>query len=297
MAFDLEQYSRSRRQLVDESLDALLPPSTHEPKTLHSAMRYSIFCGGKRLRPLLVIAGAEVGGRTAADVMPLACAVECIHTFSLIHDDLPAIDNDDLRRGQATNHKVYGDAVAILAGDALLALAFEFIAECRATATVEATLDATVLIAAASGTYGMVGGQVSDIESEGRNDIDIETVESIHVRKTGALLSASLLAGARLANVSGERYAALTEYGQQMGLAFQITDDLLDLQGDAKRLGKPVGSDLKNDKATYPKVLGIDRSWEIAKTAVSRATAALADIGPEAEPLRALARYMVERDS
>ncbi|HEY3329075.1 MAG TPA: farnesyl diphosphate synthase [Capsulimonadaceae bacterium] len=296
MAFDLGEYTNNRRKLVDEALGRLLPPSDASPSTLHEAMRYSIFCGGKRLRPLLVIAGAEVGGATAEDVMPVACAVECIHTFSLIHDDLPAIDNDDLRRGQATNHKVYGEAVAILAGDALLAVAFELIARCRATATADATLDAITLIAAASGTFGMVGGQVADIESEGLSDIDIRAVESIHVRKTGALLSASLLAGARLANVTGERYEALAEYGRQIGLAFQITDDLLDIEGDAERLGKPIGSDIKNDKATYPKVLGIDRSWQVARDAVGAAIAALASFGPEAEPLRALARFMVERD-
>jgi len=297
MAFDLSTYTQSRRLLVDAALARLLPGPDAEPAALHQAMRYSLFCGGKRLRPLLVIAGAEVGGMDAEAVLPLACAVECIHTFSLIHDDLPAIDNDDLRRGQPTNHKVYGEPVAILAGDALLAVAFELIAKCRDSAPAGAVLDVVTMVAQASGTLGMVGGQVTDIECERRSDLDLATVESIHRRKTGALLSASLLAGATLAGVSGTDFEALAEYGKQMGLAFQITDDILDLQGDAARIGKPIGSDLKNDKATYPKVIGIDASWAAARKASAAAIGALAAIGSQAEPLRALARYMVERDS
>jgi geranylgeranyl diphosphate synthase type II len=297
MPFDLQSYSKERRKLVDKALDRLLPPLNQPPQVLHSAMRYSIFCGGKRLRPILVIAGAEVGGLTADAVLPLASAVECIHTFSLIHDDLPSIDNDDLRRGRPTNHKVYGDAIAILAGDALLAMAFEMIEKCRANAPCDAVLDVVKLISSASGTVGMVGGQVQDIQSEGLSDIDVDAVRSIHERKTGALLAASLLGGARLAQVCGSKYAALESYGRQMGLAFQITDDLLDIGGDEELLGKPVGSDEKNDKATYPKVLGVERSRELARQAADRATAALEPFGPEADPIRALASYMVERDS
>lgn len=283
--------------MIDAALDRLIPGGRTEPATLHQSMRYSIFCGGKRLRPLLVIAGAEVGGMPAENVMPLACAVECIHTFSLIHDDLPAIDNDDLRRGAPTNHKVYGEPVAILAGDALLALAFELIALCREHAPAEAVLKVVALVAQSSGTMGMVGGQVTDIECERRSDVDLATVESIHRRKTGALLSASLLSGATLAQVDGAAHDALTEYGRLMGVAFQITDDILDLEGDASRLGKPIGSDLKHDKATYPKVVGLEKSWETARLASGSAIAAIAALGERAEPLRALARYMVERDS
>jgi geranylgeranyl diphosphate synthase type II len=297
MPFDLECYIRERRGLVEVALARIFPAVDQPPQTLHSAMRYSMSCGGKRLRPLLVIAGAEVAGGAADAVMPLACAVECIHTFSLIHDDLPAIDNDDLRRGQPTNHKVYGDAIAILAGDALLALAFELIEQCRQNASSDSVLDVLQMIAKASGTRGMVGGQVADIESEGKCGLGIDAVRGIHERKTGALLTASLLGGARLAGLNGWKFDALDKYGREIGLAFQITDDLLDLQGDPERLGKPVGSDIKNDKATYPKILGIDRSWDLARQSADSAICALARLGPEAEPLRALARYMVERDS
>ncbi|HEX5323735.1 MAG TPA: farnesyl diphosphate synthase, partial [Capsulimonadaceae bacterium] len=240
MPFDLEAYAAGRREWVDKALDSYLPKADEPPANLHAAMRYSLFIGGKRLRPLLALAGAEVAGADPKITLPLACGLECIHTFSLIHDDLPAIDNDDLRRGHPTNHKVYGEAVAILAGDALLTLAFELIQECRFYAPAEAVLDVVALVSSASGTRGMVGGQVTDIECEGKSDLNIATVESIHARKTGALLSASLLAGARLGGASAELLGALREYGHQMGLAFQITDDLLDLQGDADRIGKPV---------------------------------------------------------
>lgn len=297
MNFDFKRYIQERRELVDCALDASLPPAELPPSTLHAAMRYSLFCGGKRLRPILVLAGCEVAGGVPTAAMNLACAVECIHTFSLIHDDLPAIDDDDLRRGQLTNHKVYGEAIAILAGDALLALAFELIEQCRQTAPADAVLDVISMIAIASGTFGMVGGQVADIESEHIEGISIEAVRAIHERKTGALLAASLLGGARLAGLQGSRYEALAEYGRQIGLAFQITDDLLDIEGDPELLGKPIGSDEKNDKATYPKVLGTQRSWQIARDASAAAIDALAPFGPEADPLRALASYMVERDS
>ncbi|MBV9849644.1 MAG: polyprenyl synthetase family protein [Armatimonadetes bacterium] len=297
MTFDLAAYLRERRQLVDEALDVYLPPASQPPPRLHEAMRYSLFCGGKRLRPILALAGAEAVGGEPHHVLPLACAVECIHTFSLIHDDLPAIDDDDLRRGNPTNHVVYGEAMAILAGDALLALAFELIAECRLFLPADRVLDALTMVARASGTRGMVGGQVSDIECEGRDDLDEPTVASIHARKTGALLLASLLAGARLCGASVAQEAALREYGRQVGLAFQITDDILDLEGDAAKLGKPLGSDLKQDKATYPKVLGVPASRALARNASEAAVAALAGFHHQADPLRALAGYVVERES
>lgn len=297
MEVDLEAYAAERREWVDRALDSALPKESEPPAVLHSAIRYSLFVGGKRLRPLLALAGAEVAGADPKIALPLACALECIHTFSLIHDDLPAIDNDDLRRGHPTNHKVYGEAVAILAGDALLTLAFELIARCREHAAADAVLDVIAMVSTASGTRGMVGGQVTDIECEGKSNLGIATVESIHARKTGALLTASLLAGARLADAPKALMDSLAEYGKHMGLAFQITDDLLDLQGDAARIGKPVGSDLKHDKATYPKLLGIAESQALARRSSDSAIQALADLGPEADPLRALARYMVERDS
>lgn len=297
MTFHLAAYLHARRDLADQALDVLLPPPDSLPPRLHEAMRYSVFCGGKRLRPILVFAGAEAVGGELEWVLPLACAVECIHTFSLIHDDLPALDNDDLRRGSPTSHVVYGEAMAILAGDALLAHAFDLIADCRLHVPADRVLDALAMIARASGTRGMVGGQVSDIESEGLSNVDIATVSSIHERKTGALLLASLLAGARLCGATPAQERALHRYGAQVGLAFQITDDILDLEGDAEKLGKPLGSDLKQDKATYPKVLGIPASRVLARQAADAALAALAEFDGHADPLRALARYIVERDS
>ncbi len=296
-AYDLSAYVAAHRALTDRALDLYLPDAAAFPPRLHEAMRYSLFCGGKRLRPLLVFAGAEAVGGDIEWVIPLACAVECIHTFSLIHDDLPAIDDDDLRRGSPTSHVVYGEAMAILAGDALLALAFDLIAECRVHAPAGRVLDAVQMVARASGTRGMVGGQVSDIESEGLDDLDIADVASIHARKTGALLLASLLSGARLCGATPTQEHALYTYGAQTGLAFQITDDILDLEGDAEKLGKPLGSDLKQDKATYPKILGIDASRALARRATLTAFHALSDFGPEADPLRALAHYIIERDS
>jgi geranylgeranyl diphosphate synthase, type II len=296
MAFDLASYSHERRQWVEQALDHYVPPADAFPRSLHESVRYSLFCGGKRLRPLLTIAGSEVVGGSAEMVMPLACAVECIHTFSLIHDDLPAIDNDDLRRGHPTNHKIYGEAIAILAGDALLALSFELIGKCRASAPVERVLSVLEMIAQATGTNGMVGGQVVDIESERKEDIDVEMVKWIHGRKTGSLLTASLLGGALLAGATNEQVAALTIYGENMGLAFQITDDLLDIFGEAEKIGKPIGSDLKHDKATYPKVLGIEQSKHLATAAHDTAIAALEMFGDKGEPLKALASYIIGRE-
>jgi geranylgeranyl diphosphate synthase type II len=297
MTFDLRAYLEDQRRWIDDALDAYLPPAQQPPSQIHTSMRYSLFCGGKRLRPILTLAGAEAVGGDRRTALPLACAVECIHTFSLIHDDLPALDNDDLRRGSPTNHVVYGEAMAILAGDALLALAFELIVECRLFAPADRTLDALAMVARASGTRGMVGGQVSDLECEGRDDLDEPTISSIHARKTGALLMASLLSGARLCGASIPQENALRIYGEQLGLAFQITDDILDLEGDAEKLGKPIGSDLKQDKATYPKVLGLPESRRLAAQSSEDAVSALADFDERAEPLRALARYVIERDS
>lgn len=297
MTFSLSAYLDERRLLVDNALDATLPAAALPPSRLHEAMRYSLFCGGKRLRPILSLAAAEAVGGDVRAVLPLACAVECIHTFSLIHDDLPSIDNDDLRRGSPTNHVVYGEAMAILAGDALLALAFELIGECRHSFPADRTLEALSGVARASGTFGMVGGQVSDLECEGRDDVDEATVASIHARKTGALLVASLLAAAQLCGAPPAQNSALQIYGEQLGLAFQITDDILDLEGDADKIGKPLGSDLKQDKATYPKVLGLAESRRLALHSSEAAVRALVDFDKRAEPLRALARYVVERDN
>ncbi len=296
MPFDLGSYLLERRQLIDQALDSLLPAVTTCPTRLSESIRYSIFCGGKRLRPILTLATADTLGCDHKAVLPLGCAIECIHTFSLIHDDLPAIDNDDLRRGNPTNHTVYGEAMAILAGDALLAMAFEMMARCRTSFPDSRVLDAITMVSAASGTHGMVGGQVADIEAEGASDVDEPTVASIHARKTGALLMTSIQASARICGATPQQEKALADYGEQIGLAFQITDDVLDLEGDTEKIGKMVGSDLKQDKATYPKVIGIPASRALADRSAAAAIEALAQFGPSADPLRALARYVVERE-
>jgi geranylgeranyl diphosphate synthase type II len=254
-----------------------------------------VLAPGKRLRPTLVLAGAEAVGGVADDVMPTACALECIHAFSLIHDDLPCMDNDDYRRGRLTNHKVYGDALALLAGDALLALAFQLIADNIATAPADRVLPTLRLVAEASGTWGMVGGQVVDMESQG-HEVTPETLRYIHAHKTGALLTASVLAGAMLAGATVDQTTTLTSYGGHIGLAFQIADDILDVTGDEALLGKPVGSDQERDKATYPRLFGLEESRRRAHAEVESALQTLEPFGPPAEPLRAIARYIVERN-
>lgn len=297
MSFDLATYTQERRVWVEQALNQYVPDADSVPQSLHQAIRYSLFCGGKRLRPLLTIAGAEIIGADANQVLPLACAVECIHTFSLIHDDLPSIDNDDFRRGHPTNHKVYGEAIAILSGDALLALSFELIGKCRSHCSADSVLRVLDMIAHATGTDGMVGGQVVDIESEGKENLDSETVKWIHGRKTGALLTASLVGGALLAGANSEQENALTVYGENIGLAFQITDDLLDIYGDSQKIGKPVGSDLKNDKATYPKIFGAENSIRLVNEAYDRAVSAIAQFGERSIALVELAKYIVSREN
>jgi len=292
---DLHAYLKERRALVDDALDRFLPPVTAAPGRLHEAIRYSVLAPGKRLRPILVLASAEAVGGQPETVLPTACALECIHVFSLIHDDLPCMDNDDYRRGRLTNHKVYGEAMAMLAGDALLALAFELIAENAASIAPDRVVAALRLISHASGTRGMVGGQVVDIESEGQ-EVTPETLEYIHAHKTGALLTASALVGALLCGADTAQQAALRRYGKSIGLAFQIADDILDIVGDQKKIGKPVGSDQKQDKATYPRLYGLDESRRRAHAEVALAVAALEGFGEPAEPLRAIARFIIERD-
>lgn len=292
---DLHAYLQERRALVEGALDRFLPPVTAAPGRLHEAIRYSVLAPGKRLRPILVLASAEAVGGRPETVLPTACALECIHVFSLIHDDLPCMDNDDYRRGRPTNHKVYGEAMAMLAGDALLTLAFELITENARTVAPGRVVEALRLISHASGTWGMVGGQVMDIESEGR-EVTPETLEYIHAHKTGALLTASALAGALLCGAEEAQQAALRRYGQSIGLAFQIADDILDIVGDQQKIGKPVGSDQKQDKATYPRLYGLEESRRRAHAEVAAALAALEGFGEPAEPLRAIARFIVERD-
>ena len=295
MTFDLKAYLSQKRAAVESALDVYLPTADSRPQTLHESIRYSVLAPGKRLRPTLVLAGSAAVGGEDSLVMPTACALEFIHVFSLIHDDLPCMDNDDYRRGRLTNHKVYGDAMALLAGDALLALAFQLIAENAKLVPVERVLPTLHMVAAASGTWGMVGGQVVDMESQGQ-DVNTDTLTYIHAHKTGALLTASVLAGAVLAGASEAEIDALRKYGGHIGLAFQIADDILDVTGDEAKIGKPVGSDEERDKATYPKLYGLDESRRRAHLEVDLAEETLRIFDERAEPLRAIARYIVERD-
>ena len=297
-AFDLEAYLKARRQLVDAALDGFLPRADTPPPSVHRAMRYSVLAGGKRLRPILVIAGAELVGAQPSLVMPTASALEMIHTYSLIHDDLPAMDDDDYRRGRLTNHKMFGDAIAILAGDALLTLAFQLVAQNAALTGVDARVvcDVVAEIAVAAGTLGMVGGQVVDIESEGKT-LTPEALEYIHIHKTAALLRASLSVGARLGGADAAALAAVGDAGQSLGLAFQIIDDILDVEGSLATLGKTAGSDERKQKVTYPALHGIEASRREARRLIERTKSRLAVFGARSAPVCALADFVVERKS
>jgi geranylgeranyl diphosphate synthase type II len=257
-------------------------------------MRYSVFAGGKRLRPVLVIAGAEAVGGAAERVMPTACALELIHTYSLVHDDLPAMDNDDFRRGVPTNHKVFGEATAILAGDALLTLAFRLVADNARATSLDALQAVVVDLADAAGHGGMVAGQVADLEAEGRQ-VGADTVDYIHAHKTGALIRTSLRVGAMLCGATPEQVRALSVAGADLGLAFQIVDDILDVVASSEELGKTAGKDQIQQKATYPAIHGIEPSRARARFLVGEAEEALSSFGPRAEPIRALGRFILER--
>ena len=286
---DLAAYLKDRRTLVDEALERVLPAEDVLPATVHRAMRYSVLAGGKRLRPILVIAGAEAVGGAAREVLPAACALELIHTYSLIHDDLPAMDDDDSRRGRLTSHKVFGEAVAILAGDALLTLAFKLVAENAALVRDPRVLrDVVAELADAAGTFGMVGGQVVDIESEGKT-ITPATLEYIHLHKTAALIRAALRVGALLAGGAPPAVEAIGDAGRDLGLAFQIVDDILDVEGSLEELGKTAGSDARKQKATYPALHGVPASRREAQRLVARVKERLAALGPRATPLGSLA--------
>ena len=293
--FDLKSYLTARKQLIDSALEELFPIAAGLQKKVVEAARYSLFAGGKRIRPILCLASAEVCGGSVDAAVPAACALEMIHTYSLIHDDLPAMDNDDFRRGVPTNHKVFGEAIAVLAGDALLTEAFDFLAMSRDRGiAADKVLEVIRIAVTASGYRGMIGGQVIDLECENRK-VDIATVEYMHIHKTGALLSASLEIGAILGGADEQRIKALKTYGHHMGLAFQITDDLLDVEGDAVLMGKQPGSDLAKNKMTYPALLGLTQSKDAAREHVDRALEALKSFGEKAEPLRAVARYLLVR--
>ena len=288
---------KARRALVEEALDRALPPEDAPPPTVHRAMRYSVLAGGKRLRPLLAIAGAEAVGGDAALVMPTACALELIHTYSLIHDDLPAMDDDDYRRGRLTNHKVFGEAIAILAGDALLTLAFRLIADNAALARDPRVVrDVVATVADAAGTDGMVGGQVVDIESEGKT-ISAEMLDYIHTHKTASLIRASLVVGALLAGGRADAVAAIRGAGESLGLAFQIVDDILDVEGNLAELGKTAGSDERKKKVTYPSHHGLGASRAKAQALIEDAQRALGPLGAGAGPIRALAEFIHARRS
>ncbi len=296
---DLKAYLKEHCALIDTALDRFLPKETELPHSLHKAMRYSVFAGGKRVRPILMLAACQAVGGDPELAIPAACAMEMIHTYSLIHDDLPAMDDDDFRRGNPTNHKVFGEAIAILAGDALLTEAFKLTSDPRFAGSCEhAGLLAVIHeIATCAGSYGMVGGQVIDMESEGRQDIDLATVQYIHTHKTGALIKASVVAGALLAGATDQKLAAITRYGEAAGLAFQIADDILDIEGTTEEIGKDAGSDQARGKATYPAVMGLAAAKEEAQSMMNEALSALEIFGVEAEPLREIARYIVQRRS
>ena len=292
---ELHRYLNERRQLVEDALDRFIPRADEPPERLHDAIRYSVLAPGKRIRAILVIAGAEAVAGEGWRALPTACALECIHAFSLIHDDLPSMDDDDFRRGRPTNHKVFGEAMALLAGDALLALAFELIADNAQIVPEDRVVPVMKLISRAAGTAGMVGGQVTDIESEGK-EIAPEELQAIHMRKTGELIRASVMAGAMLSGSSTSELNALEAYGRSVGLAFQIADDILDVVGDEARIGKPVGSDQRQDKITYPRLFGLDESRRRAQQEVEHAIETLSAMGESADALRGIARYIVERD-
>jgi geranylgeranyl diphosphate synthase, type II len=291
---DLDKYIKESRKIVDQYLERLLPLDTQEPSTIHKAMRYSVFAGGKRVRPILVLASGESLAGDRDMLFHLGAAIEMMHTYSLIHDDLPALDNDDLRRGVPTCHKVFGDAMAILAGDALMTRCYQILAE-LAGITDRVRVSIIGELAAATGTIrGMIGGQVVDLESEGK-PISPQNLEYIHASKTGALLTACVRCGALAAGAGTEEVRNLTEFGGKIGLVFQIVDDILDVTSSSEVLGKTAGKDEKVKKATYPALYGIDASRKKARDLVVAAMEDIRTFGDRADTLRALAQFVVSR--
>ncbi len=297
---DLNSYLDLQVARIDKALDSFLPNAVKMPHTLHKAMRYSIFAGGKRIRPVLMLAACEAVNSDSEVAIPAACAMEMIHTYSLIHDDLPAMDDDDFRRGRPTSHKVFGEANAILAGDALLTEAFRLLSSLPAGVEVSAEIQLRVtnIIARAAGSAGMVGGQLVDMESEGADsEIDLPTLEYIHTHKTGALIKASIEVGALLGGAGEPEFKALSRYGELAGLAFQIADDILDVVGDQDIVGKDIGSDEARGKATYISLLGLSESRNRADELRTMALETIDRLGKNAEPLRQIVNYIVERAS
>jgi geranylgeranyl diphosphate synthase type II len=301
MNFDIKAYLQEKQELVNEHLDKCLPIEGDYPKEVAEAMRYSLLAGGKRLRPILTIAACEAIGGKAQDAMKVACAIECIQTYSLIHDDLPAMDDDDYRRGKPTCHKVYGEAMAILAGDGLLTYAFELLANTSENNGLDNNKNLIRIIrevAMSVGIKGMIAGQVVDMLSEkGQREKSIELLEYIHKNKTSALFKASIKSGALVAGANDAELAALDAYAHHFGLAFQITDDILDIESTSSELGKPVGSDEKNQKLTYPLLYGLEKSKEMAVDNVDAAVNSLSIFGDKAIPLVSLVKYVLTRSN
>ncbi len=293
---DINNYLRQKKELVDDFLERYLPSPNEHPPIIHEAMRYSITAGGKRLRSILCLAAYEASGGKDSAILTLAASLELVHTYSLIHDDLPAMDNDELRRGKPTNHKVYGEAIAILTGDALLTLAFEWLSNPQFTRSLEYQVTVRIIyeLAQAAGSSGMIGGQVADLKSQGEK-INPRELEYIHANKTGRLIRASVRVGALAARSSAMSLAALTSYGEKVGLAFQIMDDVLNVEGEKDFLGKSTGSDAAAKKATYPKMLGLEESRRQARELIKQAVGALGTFGSKASRLQELAKYVISR--
>ena len=293
---DIQAYLKQQQEKVDQFLDHVVPPGHVLAKTLYESMRYSLLGGGKRIRPILTLAAAEAVGCQSPFVMPYAAALELIHTYSLVHDDLPAMDNDDYRRGRPTNHKVYGDGLAILAGDALLTMAFELCSQTSAETPIPPDRQVKVMyeLASGAGHDGMVGGQVMDIQAENQ-DIDLITLQTIHNYKTGKLIRASVRIGGILGGATHTQLEYLTGYAEDIGLAFQIADDVLNLTGTREELGKDAGTDAKRGKKTYPSFYGIDGARELATDCINRALRRLESFDDKADPLRTLANYVIQR--
>ncbi len=292
---NLKTYLLTRQKLIDRALDHYLPKAKTKPGTLHRAMRYSLFAGGKRLRPILCLAAAEACRGKIKDALPLAGALECIHTYSLVHDDLPSMDNDDFRRGRPTCHKVFGEGIAVLTGDALLTLAFEIVSRARPSPRYDTP---TLLreIAVAAGSKKLIAGQVADLEAEGKN-VKRRQLQFIHENKTAAMLRSSVRLGAMSANSDASKLSAITRFGEWLGLAFQIIDDILDVTQTSQILGKSAGKDVAAKKATYPAVIGLEQSRAEARRLTREAHNALSVFTPRnAEPLHALANYLLERE-
>lgn len=292
--FDFNQYMGERAKMIDAALDESVP--MQYPDVIHESMRYSLLAGGKRVRPALCLAACELVGGSVEQAMPTACALEMIHTMSLIHDDLPSMDNDDFRRGKPTNHKVYGEEIAILAGDALLSLAFEYIARETKGVDAERVLQVIVEVGKSVGSEGLVGGQVVDIKSEGDANVGLDTLKYIHEHKTAALLESAVVSGAILGGASQEDVDRLRKYSRDIGLAFQVVDDILDITATTEELGKTAGKDLAVAKTTYPSLVGLEKSKDIANQLIDEAKAQLSSYdNNKAAPLYALAEYIKNR--